>query len=341
MNTEKVTAHRGAATLRLPMILVIAALTAGGIWYWKREPQSELPEGIVSGNGRIETDQVDIATKYPGRIREILADEGDLVKPGQILAHMDTAEMEAQLARAQAQLSTAKEAIVESEALIAQRESDLILAQQELDRALPLIEKGSMSERIGQQRRGQRDSAKAALAATKAHLETSKSLVGAAQATVNQIQIQLDECVLRSSTFGRVLYRLAETGEVLGAGGKILTLLDLSEVHMEIFLPSGDSGKIAIGSEARITLDAASSDYAIPAVVSFVSPEAQFTPKQVETLSERQKLMFRVNLRIPQELVLRHIEKVKTGVRGIGYIRLDDSKTWPDFLEKRYPGDSQ
>ena len=92
---------------------------------------------------------------------------------------------------------------------------------------------------------------------------------------------------------------------------------------------------------ARITVDAASSEYAIPAVVSFVSPEAQFTPKQVETLSEREKLMFRVKIRIPDELVEKHIEKVKTGVRGIGYVRLNDSVAWPESLEKRYPGDSR
>ena len=330
---------KNTATSRLPIIIVIASLVAAGLWHWNQEPPPELPTGIVSGNGRIETDQVDISTKYPGRIREILVDEGDLVKPEQILARMNTAEMETQLARAKAQLSTAQKSIIESEALISQKESDLLLSQQELDRALPLIEKGSMSKRIGEQRRAQRDSAKAALAAAKAHLETSKSMVNAEQAGVDQIQTQLDECILKSSTFGRVLYRLAENGEVLGAGGKVLTLLDLSEVHMEVFLPSADAGKVAIGSEARITIDAASTEYAIPAVVSFVSPQAQFTPKQVETLSERQKLMFRVNIRIPQELVMRYIKKVKTGVRGVGYIRLDNSVAWPEFLEKRYSDD--
>ncbi|MBK1831918.1 HlyD family efflux transporter periplasmic adaptor subunit [Verrucomicrobiaceae bacterium R5-34] len=339
MKIKQCTAPRGSVTRKLPLILVLLALVAGGIWYLTREPESELPAGIVSGNGRIEADQVDISTKYPGRVSEILVDEGELVKPGQVLARMDDAEIKTQLARAKAQLASAKESIKEVEALIAQKKSSLTLAEQELQRALPLVEKGVMSQRVGEQRKALRDSAKAALAAAMAHLETAKSTTLAAEATVNQIQVQLDECVLKSTTQGRVLYRLAETGEVLGAGGKILTLLDLSEIHMEVFLPSADSGKIAIGSEARITLDAASSEYAIPAVVSFVSPEAQFTPKQVETLNERQKLMFRVHIRIPQELVLRHIDKVKTGVRGMGYIRLDDSVAWPEALEKRYPGD--
>jgi HlyD family secretion protein len=77
----------------------------------------------------------------------------------------------------------------------------------------------------------------------------------------------------------------------------------------------------------------------IPATVSFVSPEAQFTPKQVETRSEREKLMFRVKVMVPQELVIKHIEKVKTGVRGVAYVRLDDAVSWPVALESRLPGD--
>ena len=86
----------------------------------------------------------------------------------------------------------------------------------------------------------------------------------------------------------------------------------------------------------RIVLDARPG-YAAPAKASYVSPEAQFTPKQVETRSERDKLMFRVKLKVPAEIVLPFIERIKTGVRGIGYVRLDDTVAWPDFLEKPFP----
>jgi HlyD family secretion protein len=67
--------------------------------------------------------------------------------------------------------------------------------------------------------------------------------------------------------------------------------------------------------------------------VSFVSPEAQFTPKQVETRSERDKLMFRVKIQVPEELVSSYIERIKTGVRGVGYVKVDPSAAWPDWLE--------
>ena len=136
---------------------------------------------------------------------------------------------------------------------------------------------------------------------------------------------------------GRVLYRLAQPNEVLGSGGKVLTIINLGDIYMEIFLPSADAYLTSNGAEARIKLDIL--DIAIPAQVSFVSPESQFTPKQVETESERDKLMFRVKVRIPQALVLSHIDQVKTGVRGVAYIRLTSKQgevpsSWPDFLQK-------
>jgi HlyD family secretion protein len=74
-----------------------------------------------------------------------------------------------------------------------------------------------------------------------------------------------------------------------------------------------------------------------PAYVSFVSPEAQFTPKQVETKSEREKLMFRVKLQVPKELVGHYIAQVKTGVRGVGYVKIDESVAWPSRLSHLIP----
>jgi HlyD family secretion protein len=132
---------------------------------------------------------------------------------------------------------------------------------------------------------------------------------------------------------GRVLYRLAEPGEVLGAGGKALTLVNLQDVYMEIFLPSAEVGTLKLGAEARLTVDFIPNRSAA-AYVSFVSPEAQFTPKQVETKSEREKLMFRVKIQVPPEFVSSNIERVKTGIRGVGYVKVDPSATWPDWLQR-------
>jgi HlyD family secretion protein len=101
-------------------------------------------------------------------------------------------------------------------------------------------------------------------------------------------------------------------------------------------LPAQDAVKVKIGADARIVFDIAP-DLAARAKVSFVAPEAQFTPKQVETRAERDKLMFRVKLAVPPERVLQYIERVKTGIRGIGYVRLDDAAEWPERLNRHLP----
>jgi HlyD family secretion protein len=149
---------------------------------------------------------------------------------------------------------------------------------------------------------------------------------------VATLQTRIDDAVLKSPVRGRVLYRLAEVGEVLAAGGKALTLVNLEDVYMEIFLPSQQAAGLKIGAEARITLDHAPG-LAAAAHVSFVSPEAQFTPKQVETKSEREKLMFRVKIQVPEELITTYIERIKTGTRGVGYVKYDESAVWPDWLQ--------
>jgi HlyD family secretion protein len=104
-------------------------------------------------------------------------------------------------------------------------------------------------------------------------------------------------------------------------------------VYMEIFLVAADASKIKMGAEARITLDYAPGT-AAPATVSFVAPEAQFTPKQVETKSERDKLMFRVKLQVPASLVTHYIDSIKSGVRGVGYVKVDPSAEWPPWLQQ-------
>jgi HlyD family secretion protein len=111
----------------------------------------------------------------------------------------------------------------------------------------------------------------------------------------------------------------------------VVTVLELSDVYMTVFLPTEEAGRALIGSEGRIVLDAAP-HLVIPAAVSFVAPRAQFTPKEVETRAEREKLMFRVKVRIDPDLLARHSDKVKTGLPGIAYVRLDPRAEWPEHL---------
>lgn len=323
--------------LAFGVLAVLAAIGAVAWYVWDRNTGG-LPVGIAAGNGRIEADQIDVATRVPGRVAEIRVAEGALVEAGEVLAVMDTRELEAQQARAEADAARAASQVEEVAALIAQRRAELALAEDEYARARTLADRGVSAASVAEQQETRRASAEAALDAAIAQLHTAERGVEAARALVRQYEAQIEDATLTAPTFGRVLYRLAQPGEVLGGGGKVVTLLDLSQVYMEVFLPAGEATTTAIGAEARIRLDAV--PYAIPAYVSFVSPEAQFTPKQVETADEREKLMFRVKVRVPEELVRAYIDQVKTGLRGEAFIRLLGAETapWPaDFVGQPIP----
>jgi HlyD family secretion protein len=322
-------------------IAVVAAIAVGGYFgwqWWLAQKTKPLPDGIVFGNGRIEAVQVDIAAKYAGRVREVLAHEGDLVKRDQLLVRMDTLELEAALAQAQAHLAEAEQAIAQSEAILLERESELRLAESSLARSAKLLLQNAVSQEEFDQKNSLREVAKASVSAANASVNTAKRGADVAKAAVAQTEVQIADADLKSPTIGRVLYRLAEEGEVLAGGGKVMTLMDLSDIYMEIFLPSKDASRLSIGAEARIVLDIAPG-YAGVAKVSFVSPEAQFTPKQVETQDERDKLMFRVKVQVPHEQVLKHIEKIKSGIRGVAYVKFDDSVEWPEKLNRLFPDD--
>ena len=141
---------------------------------------------------------------------------------------------------------------------------------------------------------------------------------------------------LTSPRGGRVQYRVAQPGEMLAGGGTVLNVIDLSDVYMTFFLPERAAGRVAMGSEVRLLLDAAP-EYVIPAKVSFVASTAQFTPKTVETQSERQKLMFRVKAQIDADVLQANIKLVKTGLPGVAWLKLDPDAAWPKELTVKVP----
>ncbi len=313
------------------LVAVAAAVAFFGFQYWKTK-QSELPKGIASGNGRIEAKLVDAVAKDALRVKEIFVDEGDLVKPGQVLVRLDTATFDSQLNQAKLQVASAQERVASANFAVVRQKSLVDNAQLEFDRTRKLVDQNALSQREFDARNTSLQTNAAALEEAQAQLRTAKQEVEVAQANVTTIQTHIDDATLKSPVTGRVLYRLAEPGEMLAAGGKALTLVNLEDVYMEIYLPSEQAAGLKVGGEARLTVDYAPGR-AAAAYVSFVSPEAQFTPKQVETKSERDKLMFRVKIQVPQELVSGYIERIKTGVRGVGYVKIKESAVWPSWLQ--------
>lgn len=350
-------------TLKKVLLLIVAIIAAAAAWWaWSNQARNEPGAGFVSGNGRLEATEVDVAARLAGRLEEVLVREGDFVKAGQVVARMQLDSLRAQQAEARAgrdqaeHAATATEAevmlresdVAAARAQVAQRDAELDAARRRLARSQTLFTDGAASAQELDDDRASVRGAEAALAATRAQVAAAqaavtaakaqvvgaRSSVRAAMATMERIETDIRDSALTSPRDGRVQYLVAQPGEVIGSGGKVLNLIDVADVYMSFFVPETIAGRIALGSEARIVLDAAPG-FVIPAAVSFVASQAQFTPKTVETESERQKLMFRVRARIAPELLRQHLEQVKVGLPGRAWIRLDPAAEWPASLALR------
>lgn len=311
-------------------LVLLAACGAIAYNWWAKRP-APLPPGIEMSNGRLEATPIDIATKLPGRVKEVLVREGDTVEAGQVVARMDVATIEAEKRQAQAQLEQAGHAVATANATVEQRVSELDLAQATYKRSQDLVARGFISAQKLDTDRAAMLAARASLLAARSKVVEARSGVQSAEAAVRRIAADIADSQLVAPRAGRIQYRLAQPGEVLGAGGKVLTMLDLSDVYMTVFLPEASAGRLGVGAEARIVLDAAPRD-PLPAKVSFVAEEAQFTPKAVETTDERQKLVFRVKVQLDPERVQRDGMKVKSGVPGVAYVRTAGDQPWPEPL---------
>lgn len=343
----------------LVLAILVLVVAGAGYYAWKGYEGDGLPETIARGNGRIEAVEIDISAKSPGRLKEIRVNEGDIVSAGDVLAVMDTQQLKARLKQAEAEtrraeigVQTAKSLVAQrqaermaAEAVVAQRKAQLDAASLKFARAERLIESRTTSQQQLEDDRAALAGAEAALAAASAQVAASEAAISAAQAQVidaeaaveatkaaiDSIAAEIDDSTLKAPRDGRVQYRVAQPGEVVAAGGRVLNLVDLGDVYMAFFLPTGEVGRVAIGTEARLVLDAAP-DYVIPATISFVADVAQFTPKTVETQAEREKLMFRVKAQISPALLKKYVEQVKTGLPGMAYVRLDPAIDWPPQL---------
>ena len=317
-------------------VVVLVAGAAGGYGYWLQQQASRVPVGLARANGRIEVERVDVATKYPGRIAELRVDEGAFVQKNDIVARIDTTELLAQLAAAKAAVHRAHQSVAKAQADVALREAELKLTEAELRRGIELVRTNAATQADLDRRTAQRDVSQASLQGAKVTIEDAKAATEAAEAQVAQIEATIADMTLKAPVTGRVEYRLAQAGEVVAAGGRVLTLLDLSDVHMTIFLPTNQAGRVALGSDARIVLDSAP-EYVIPATISFVAGEAQFTPKYVETANEREKLMYRLKLHIDPQILETYRGYVKAGMTGNAYVKVQAGVTWPSNLAPRLP----
>ncbi|WP_020205258.1 HlyD family secretion protein [Cupriavidus sp. WS] len=313
--------------------LLLAMFAAGALW-WLGARRDPWPPYLVHSNGRMEIGRLDVAVKYGGRVVDLPVREGDTLPAGAVVARQDDAELQAQLNLATAARERAVQAASRAQAEIDARASRQRLARLELTEAAKLYQDSQISAVERDRRQLGLDGESAGVAGARAALGEARAAVVEADAQIARLKILLDDSVIHAPVAGRVEYRVIEVGAVLPAGGRVVSLLNLADMYFTVFLPAGAAGKLAIGDEARIVLDAMP-DEPIAARIGFVAAEAQFTPKYVETDAERAKLMYRVKLQLTPEVAQHYAARLKAGMTGDGFVRLDAAQPWPAALALR------
>jgi HlyD family secretion protein len=247
---------------------------------------------------------------------------------------MDTRDLEQSLQKAEAQVKLAQKTVDETTATLEQLGSLVVLAEQEIERTSALVKNNFATKELLDQRRQQLNGAIALRRAGELRVLEAQHALDASTHDVELYKVNIADNTLVAPRDGRIEYRIANIGEVLPAGGKIFTMLDVNYVYMDVYLPTLTAGRIKVGEDARIVLDAYP-DLAIPAKVTFVASQAQFTPKMVETQTERDKLMFRIRVRIDPERLRAHAAEVRSGLPGLAYVRFDPKVAWPERLQGR------
>jgi HlyD family secretion protein len=327
-------AERKGMPKRTMYLIGAAVLVAGGVVAWMVFSKPALPAGFAAGNGRLEATEYFVSSKYPGRVAEVLVNEGDTVNAGQVVARMDTSALDAQLREAEAQVLVSKDQKNVALAQVDVKQAAFNYANKQYQRSQQLVPRGAVSQQEAEIDQASMLTSRAELEAAKVQVVQAQSSIDASSAAADKFRAQIRDATLVSPIRARIETKLAEPGEVLAAGGRVFSIDDLSDVYMYVYLPTSVTGKLPIGSNARVVLDAAP-QYPINTYVSFISPVAQFTPKTVETAEERHNLTFRVKLQLYKDRLREWESLVKIGLPGMGYVRWDTNAQWPENLESK------
>ncbi len=273
--------------------------------------------GRIVTSGHVEATDVRVSTKVPGRLEKFALQEGDRVAAGQELARIDTVDIRLALDAARADRSQADaelrlrlagsrpEEIAEAEAHVSRAEADLAGAQKDLDRMQGILDEGSGTVKARDDARTRRDVAQSTLQAERERLrrlkagfrreevDAARARLEAADARIAQLEQQLKDAVIASPVTGIVTEKLSEEGELLAAGTPLAVVTDLADAWLTIYVGEPDLARIRIGQEVRVVTDDGQER---TGKISFISPEAEFTPKNVQTKDERVKLVFRTKI---------------------------------------------
>jgi HlyD family secretion protein len=319
-------------------ILVIAAVVAG-FFYFKNHRTQDLNRIRVSGN--IEITDIEVGFKIPGRVEERPVSEGQMIKAGQVVARLDDKDLKLEIAQRQAQVATAQSVLTELTAgsrpeEIAQAEAALQSAQADGDRArLEFQRQKRLYEREVISTR-EFDLAKTGFEASEARIREAKEFSilvrkGPRQEKIDQARANLDQAkqalglaqtrfqyaTLLSPISGMVLSENVEPGEYVSPGTPIISMGDVSQLYLRAYINETDLGRVKVGQKVRVTTDTFPGK-PYEGKISFIAPQSEFTPKNIQTQKERVKLVYRIKVEIPNPNM-----ELKPGMPADGEITLN------------------
>ncbi|MGE5623653.1 MAG: HlyD family secretion protein [Methanocella sp.] len=304
--------------------LVAVALAAGGWYFWSSTRQTAGPEALTT-SGTIEATEVPVASEVAGKVLEVLVQEGSRVKPGEALVRLDTAALSLQLEQAQASLRLAEAKLAEAKvgpraAQVRQAEE---LAQQaaaafggalkNYETVKQLYEKGVAPKTQFDTATTQRDTAEAQAQAARAQADLVKqgatteqlrqleAAVAQARAVAELAQYNVDRATVKAPVGGVVVRRLVEPGALVPAGASLLTLANLDDLWLRVYVPENQLNLVRLGQRVEVSVDAYPGRR-FTSVVSYISDQAEFTPRNVQTRKERVTTVYAAKLRLTDGL---------------------------------------
>ena len=302
----------------IPIVLLIVIITAVVI-YLRTRPK--IDESILKVSGNVEITEVNLGFKYPGRIMELTKSEGNPVTTSEKLAVIDSAELESQITQGKAVLAETQvkleelhagarpQELEQAKANLRNADAEVEKAAKDFQRAELLFKNGAISEqqydaakRAIDVTRSQRQNAQQALSLVKEGprkevIRGAETRINQARASINTLQERLKDTVLTAPMNGIVLKKNVELGETVASGIPVYTLGDLENPWIKVYVKEDKLGKVKVGQKAEITVDSFPGKV-FEGTITYISSEAEFTPKNVQTQEERVKLVFGVKVTV-------------------------------------------
>lgn len=321
------------------IIVVVLALAA--LLIMRRTPTET---GVLKVSGTIEVTTVELSFKVGGRLAQRLVDEGEMVTAGQLVARLEDDELKedksartaekqvAQAALADLQAGSRREEIAQAEAVLARMKAEAERLRKDALRSEALFKRDVIPQKDLDAARAGRDASAAAVHEAEQHLkllrigprpdavQQAKSQVKAAEAGLALADTRLSQSTLTAPLSGLVLSKHAEQGEMLAVGAPVVTIGKMDDVWLRAYIPEAEMGRVKVGQRARVTVDTWPGR-AFEGTVSFISPEAEFTPKNVQTEKERVKLVYRIKITLANPRM-----ELKPGMPADAVIETGDHK---------------